>query len=168
MSPALCDAALSITGSGGLLSTLTHTSAFVRPEGEDGEWYRYHELFRELLQSLARRQAPDMIDPVLSRAAAWHELHGDPGEAFEYAHDAAIWRVPGGFFFITLIGSFLAGRSTPLAPGLRCTPEELASDPLLSLGGAWVALMSGDAVEARRLASATDTADDLDAPSPDG
>lgn len=169
MSPALCDAALGITGSGRLLSTLTRTSAFVRPEDEGGEWYRYHELFRELLQALARRQAPEVIDTVLSRAAAWHELHGDPGEAFEYAHACGDLARAGTILLHHFDRLVSRGQiNTARAWVARCTPDELASDPLLSLGGAWVALMSGDAVEARRLASVTNTADDLDAPSPDG
>lgn len=169
MNPALCDAALGITESGRLLSTLTQTSAFVFPDNGDGEWYRYHDLFRELLQTQARSQTPEVIHTVLSRAAAWHEQHGDPGEAFEYAHACGDLRRAGRILLHHLDRLLSRGQiNTARAWVARCTPEELASNPLLSLGAAWVALLSGDAVEAHRLAAVAGAADDLDAPSPDG
>jgi LuxR family transcriptional regulator, maltose regulon positive regulatory protein len=56
MSPALCDAALEIADSARLLAELERTSLFVIPLNGDGEWYRFHHLFRELLQAEQHRQ----------------------------------------------------------------------------------------------------------------
>ena len=84
MSPELCDVALEIENSGQILAVLERSSLFV--VGLDGEYYRYHHLFAELLQAELRRQTPGVIDEILRRAVAWHESHGDPGEAFAYAH----------------------------------------------------------------------------------
>lgn len=169
MHPALCDAAIEIEDSGRLLSTLAQSNAFVRRDAGDGEWYRCHELLRELLRAHARRSTPEVVDSVLSRAAAWHERHGDPGEAFEYAHACGDLTRAGRI----LLRHFdrLAARGqvdTVRAWVALCTSEEMASDPLLALGGARVALVSGDALEAHRLAAVAGTADGLDERAPDG
>ena len=57
---------------------------------------------------------------------------------------------------------------TPRSWLARCTSEEIASDPRLALAGAWIALLSGEAAQAQRLAAAAAAAGDLDVPSPDG
>ena len=169
MSPALCDAALGIGDSARILGTLERASLFVVPLGADGGWYRYHHIFRELLQTELRRQAPELIPDVLRRAAAWHEANGDPTEAFEYAHAAGDLAAAGR----TLLGStadlVARGQIETLRGWLaRCSPDEIASDAQLAIGGAWVALLSGDAAEATHLVTVADTTCDLDVPAPDG
>jgi ATP/maltotriose-dependent transcriptional regulator MalT len=169
MSPALCDAALEIADSARLLAELERTSLFVIPLNGDGEWYRFHHLFRELLQAEQRRQEPDVVDAVLGRAAAWHERHGDPGEAFEYAHACGDLARAGGI--VRRHGNAYVGRGeieTPRAWLGRCSSEQIASDPQLALAGAWIALFSGEAAEAWHFAAVAETASDLDVPSPDG
>lgn len=169
MSPALCDAALRITDSGRVLAALERASLFVVPLDGDGEWYRYHNLFRELLQAELRRRAPDLIPELLRRAAAWHEDHGDPGEAFEYAYVAGDLARAGRIALRHGDGLVGRGQIKTVRRWLaRCTLEQLASDPQLALAGGWVALLSGEAAEARRLAAVAGTAGDLDVPSPDG
>jgi hypothetical protein len=49
----------------------------------------------------------------------------------------------------------------------RCTEEEIASDPQLSLAAAWVFLYGGDAVRARRFIAAAERGP-LDGASPEG
>ena len=169
MSPALCDAALEIEDSGRILAALDRTSMFIVPLEGEGDWYRYHRLFRELLQVELGRQAPEVIENILNRAAAWHEEQGDPSEAFEYAHACGDLRRAGRV--IRRHGNSYVRRGqigTSRAWLARCTPEEIASDPQLALAGAWIALFSGDAAEAWRLAAVAETAGDLDVPSSDG
>ena len=169
MSPALCDAVLEIADSGRVLATLERSSLFIVLLRDDGEWHRYHHLFRELLQMELRRQAPEVIPRILGRAAVWHDSHGDPGEAFEYARECGDFSLAGRIALRYADDLIARGLIETLRGWLsRCTPAELASDPRLALAGAWVALLSGEAAEARRLAAAADTADDLDVPSPEG
>jgi LuxR family maltose regulon positive regulatory protein len=169
MSPALCDAVLHINYSGRILARLEHDSLFVVSLSGDAEWYRYHDLFRELLQAELRRKAPELIDGILRRAAEWHEDHGDPDEAFEYAH--ACGDLPRAGRILLRLGTPLVARgqiATVRSWLARCTREEMGSDPSLALAGAWVALLSGDAGEASRLAAVAATAGEPDVPSPDG
>ena len=170
MSPALCDAALEITNSGQLLAELEHESLFVAQVDAYGEWYRYHDLFRELLEAeLRRRAAPEVVAGVLRRAAAWHEDHGDPNEAFEYAHACGDLARAGRIMFRSGEERIARGQIGTVRRWLeRCTPEQMSSHPPFALTGSWVAALSGDAAEARRLLAVAETAGDLDAPSPDG
>ena len=85
LSGALCDAMTGRGDSSRLLSELAATNLFVIPLDDHQHWFRYHHLFQDLLQGELDR-APELSKTDLyERAAAWHEAHGDPGEAFEYA-----------------------------------------------------------------------------------
>lgn len=169
MSASLCDAALQIANSAEILASLERDSLFVDRLNKDGEWYRYHQLFHELLEAEIRRREPDKIPQVLSRAAAWHESHGDVREAFEYAHRGGDLRRAGRILLHSAEDLIARGQIETVSSWVaRCTPEEMNSDPQLALAGAWLALLSGEAVEAWRLAAVANTAGDLDVASSDG
>ena len=52
------------------------------------EWYRYHHLLRDLLQSELRRRDPDLVQGLHFRAAAWYEANAMPEAAIEHARAA--------------------------------------------------------------------------------
>jgi LuxR family maltose regulon positive regulatory protein len=169
MSPALCDGALETADSGQMLAALEREGAFIVRLDRDGDWYRYHRLFREVLQAEVERGQPESVAPVLARAATWHDDHGEPREAFEYAHAAGDLALAGGIAMRSSETLVARGELAQVREWLtRCTPEEIASDPQLALAGAWTSLLTGDAAEAWRLAAVAGTATDLDAPSPGG
>jgi LuxR family transcriptional regulator, maltose regulon positive regulatory protein len=169
MSPAVCDAALQITNSAQILAALERESSFVVGLGDTGDWYRYHHLFREVLEAELRRQEPEVVRGILSRAAAWHEEQGEPGEGFDYAHACGDLVRAGRIALRHAPGLMARGQIETIRGWLaRCTREQMESDPQLALVGAWVSLFSGQAAEAWRLAAAANTAGDLDVPSPDG
>lgn len=92
----LCDEVAETTGSAALLETLAQGHLFIIPLGwlsPDGElWFRFHQLFGDLLRGQARRTFPEDIDVLYRRAAAWHAAHGDVEQAVDYAfagHDVA-------------------------------------------------------------------------------
>ncbi len=154
----LCDAALAIEGSGPLLAELERRSLFVAPERGDREWLRCHPVLRSVLQAALRSEEPERIPGILSGAAAWHEVHGDPGEAFAHARACGDLARAGGILLRHADTLVARGEVATLKGWLgRCTPEELASDAQLALGGAWVALLVGDSHEALRLTAAAET-----------
>ena len=57
----LCDAVLGVTGSAALLERLERRNLLVVPLDRRREWYRYHQLFRELLLSELRRNDPEVV-----------------------------------------------------------------------------------------------------------
>ena len=84
----LCDAILGEKGSGRALDQMESRNLLVVPLDRRREWYRYHHLLRELLQSELRRREPELVADLHFRAAAWFEANGMPEAAVEHAHAA--------------------------------------------------------------------------------
>src|SRR6266566_5103616 len=93
----LCDAVL-LTPSGSGQETLEyieHANLFLVPLDNERRWYRYHQLFADLLrQRLHQRSASSPGDEVGDvtelhiRASVWYEDHGLEIEAFHHAANA--------------------------------------------------------------------------------
>jgi LuxR family maltose regulon positive regulatory protein len=88
MCGSLCDAILGATDSGRVLEQLESRNLLVIPLDRRREWYRYHHLFRELLQAELRRREPDLVHDLRVRAAAWYEANAMPEAAIEHAQAA--------------------------------------------------------------------------------
>jgi LuxR family transcriptional regulator, maltose regulon positive regulatory protein len=84
----LCDAILGEKGSARVLDRMESRNLLVVPLDRRREWYRYHHLLRELLQSELRRREPELVADLHFRAAAWFEANGMPEAAVEHAHAA--------------------------------------------------------------------------------
>jgi LuxR family maltose regulon positive regulatory protein len=84
----LCDAVLGVTGSAALLERLERRNLLVIPLDRRREWYRYHQLFRELLMSELRRSDPQAVPEVHLRAATWCEANGLPETTIDHAQAA--------------------------------------------------------------------------------
>src|SRR6266566_5219477 len=93
----LCDAVLlnpSVSGQA-TLEYIEHANLFLVPLDNERRWYRYHQLFADLLrQRLQQRNASSTGDEVRdvtelhSRASVWYEDHGLSIEAFHHAANA--------------------------------------------------------------------------------
>ncbi len=84
----LCDAILGEKGSARALDRMESRNLLVIPLDRRREWYRYHHLLRELLQSELRRREPELVADLHFRAAAWFEANGMLEAAVEHAHAA--------------------------------------------------------------------------------
>jgi LuxR family transcriptional regulator, maltose regulon positive regulatory protein len=169
MSGPLCDAALDAEGSTETLRHLARENLFIVPLDRRRARYRYHHLFREWLRAeLERRGEPDTVATVLGRAAAWHEDQGDEAEAFKYACLIGDYVRAGRVALRAWDGYANRGQLQTMHLWLdRCTEAQIESDPQLSLAAAWIHLMSGEVVRARRYLAAASRGD-LDQPSADG
>ncbi|RYP87753.1 LuxR family transcriptional regulator [Nocardioides guangzhouensis] len=85
LSGPLCDAVVGRTGSTRVLEQLEARNLLVVPLDRRGEWYRYHHLLRDLLQSELRNLDPDSVREAHLRAAAWHTANGRVGSAIRHA-----------------------------------------------------------------------------------
>ena len=88
MCGSLCDAILGATASGRVLEEMESRNLLVVPLDRRREWYRYHHLFRELLQAELRRREPNLVRDLHSRAAEWYEANAMPEAAIEHAQAA--------------------------------------------------------------------------------
>jgi len=84
MSGPLCDAVLGMSGSAATLAELARSNLLVVPLDRQGQWYRYHHLFGDMLAAELHRLEPGLIPDLQRRAAQWHERNGRPGEALDY------------------------------------------------------------------------------------
>ncbi len=94
MSGPLCDAVLLAPPASGqaILEYLEHANLFLVPLDNERRWYRYHQLFAELLrqrlhQSIASStgDAESQVAELHIRASVWYEDHGLSMEAFHHA-----------------------------------------------------------------------------------
>ncbi len=84
----LCNAILRSKGSALELETVEEANLFLVGLDHRRGWYRYHHLFRDVLQRELAEQEPDLVPILHRRAAAWYEAHLDPESALFHAHAA--------------------------------------------------------------------------------
>ena len=84
----LCDAVVGGKRSATILERLESRNLLVVPLDHSREWYRYHQLFRELLASELQRREPANIPELHLSAAMWYEANGEPEAAIEHAQAA--------------------------------------------------------------------------------
>ena len=147
MTPPLCDAVLGTDDAADSLEALARSNAFVVPLDDRGGWYRYHHLFSDLLRAELNRRHPQFLSMYLERAAEWCELHGNPNEAFTYAHESGDLARAGRIALGHWDELTARGRIGTLRLWLdRCADEEIESDAQLSIAAAWVSVLLGDPV----------------------
>ncbi|HEX6387111.1 MAG TPA: LuxR C-terminal-related transcriptional regulator [Anaerolineae bacterium] len=81
----LCDAVTGQSNSHATLAQLHRANLFVVPLDDEGNWYRYHHLFAEMLRARLRRSQPDSIPALHHRACQWYEQAGLLDEAIHHA-----------------------------------------------------------------------------------
>jgi LuxR family maltose regulon positive regulatory protein len=75
-------------GSAQELEKIERANLFLVPLDNRREWYRYHHLFRDLLQRELVENEPALVPRLHGRAADWFEEHGDEESALEHASAA--------------------------------------------------------------------------------
>jgi LuxR family transcriptional regulator, maltose regulon positive regulatory protein len=168
ISGSLCDAVLDTTGSAAWLNEIQALNLFIIPEDDQGEWYRYHRLFAEVLQSELRRREPGEEARVRRRAAAWYEEHGQPEPAVRYAM-AAGDQVTAARLIVTFTQRFNSeGRIRLVREWLDALDEQLLpADPPLAAVAAWIWALTGDGPRALSALHLAESAD-YDGRMPDG
>ncbi len=81
----LCDAVTGRVGGKATLDALDRGNLFLVPLDDRRKWYRYHQLFADVLRSHLLDERPDGVASLHRRATDWHEQHGDRPEAIHHA-----------------------------------------------------------------------------------
>jgi LuxR family maltose regulon positive regulatory protein len=144
---ALCRAVIGDAASQRLLDEIRRSNLFLIPLDTDGHWFRYHQLFAEVLYALLQRNHPDEIDALHLKAAAWFESEGHPGEAVDHAlcsGDMARARELVLKHWLPLVHR---GEMATVLRWLDALPEEIErDDPSVSLARCWVLFISGQSL----------------------
>jgi LuxR family maltose regulon positive regulatory protein len=68
-----------------VLETLDHSNLFLISLDSDRRWFRYHQLFADLLRKRLRQVDPGVELELHARASRWYEKNGFPHQAVEHA-----------------------------------------------------------------------------------
>ena len=134
-----------------LLRELARRNLFVVPLEEQGEWYRYHYLFSELLLYELRSSRPELVPVLRGRASVWLEDAAFFDEAIRHALVAEDYER--GIMLIVRhwLGYVLAGQMATVEGWLESLPEEMIiHDAPLALVRAWICILSGRIEESAR------------------
>lgn len=77
LNASLCDAVTGQTDSQELLERLIRANLFVGPIEGASRWYRYHNMFAEVLRARLCQAQPELVPLLHQRAALWYQEHGD-------------------------------------------------------------------------------------------
>jgi LuxR family transcriptional regulator, maltose regulon positive regulatory protein len=140
-------------GSGGerVLQQLEEAGAFVVSLDARRSWFRYHQLFADLLQLELRGSAPGELPALHDAAAGWYAEHGYPVEAVRHAQSAQDWGLAARVLSDHWVGMGLGGLGG-IAHELfaRFPASVIAADAELAAGAAGVQLARGSLEEAER------------------
>ena len=147
-------------GSGGerALQQLEQANVFVFALDARRSWFRYHQLFADLLQLELRGSAPAEVPVLHAAAAEWYGGHGYPVEAVRHAQDAEDWDLAARLLSDHWVGLGLGGLGATAYELLARFPADvIAGDAELAARMAGVQRGRGSLEEAERyLALATE------------
>ena len=107
-------------------------------------WFRYHQLFADLLQLELRRTAPEEVAGLHQAASAWFAAHGHPVEAIRHAQAARDWGLAARLLADHWPGLYLDGQAATTHELLAAFPaEQLAADAELAAVAAGDELAQG-------------------------
>nr|WP_022928875.1 LuxR C-terminal-related transcriptional regulator [Patulibacter americanus] len=166
VSGALADALTDGVGSQATLQDLEDANAFVHALDPGRTWFRYHQLFGDLLRLELRRTAPGDVVDLHRRAATWFAEHDLPVEAIRHAQAAEDWARAARLLADHALSLTLDGEDATVDALLRTfPPAALEADPELLTVAASAQLARGslrdaDAYLGLATARRDDVADD--------
>jgi LuxR family maltose regulon positive regulatory protein len=116
-------------GSGGerVLQELEAAGAFVVSLDAGRSWFRYHQMFADLLQLELRATAPTEVAPLHGAAAGWFAGHGFPVEAVRHAQAAKDWRLAARLLSDHWVDLYLGGQTATARELLARFPADVAA-----------------------------------------
>lgn len=145
-----------------LLDALREDNLFLIPLDDHGQWFRFHDLFRENLLNIARQQAPDTWVEWHRQAAHWFAQEQDREEAIHCLLCGELWHEAAALIEQLGVTRMLAGQNESLNWWLSRLPADiLLQRPKLALIKAWTLFCTERVIEAEPY---LDQADHLLAP----
>jgi LuxR family maltose regulon positive regulatory protein len=134
------------------LAELAASGALLMPLDRRDDWFRYHALFRELLQAELRSESPELVPELHRRAAEWFAGHGEDAQALLHAVEAADWELAARLAGDRWVDLLIRGESGVLRPLVERLPAEVVvEEPEVALAISSALLDRGDQAEAARL-----------------
>jgi LuxR family transcriptional regulator, maltose regulon positive regulatory protein len=139
------------SGSERILQDLERSGAFVVSLDARRSWFRYHQMFADLLELELRRTVPEEVTGLHAAAASWFAGHGYPVEAIRHAETARDWGLAARLLSDHWVSLELDGRAATAHDLLAGFPAEVAgADAELTALRAFDELEHGSLEEAER------------------
>ena len=145
LSGPLCDA---VTGQGdgkAMLAALDRGNLFLVALDDRRRWYRYHQLFADVLQARLLDEQPGQVPDLHRRASAWYERSGEPSEAIRHALAAGDFGRAADLVELAIPPMRRARQEATVQGWLAAIPDELIRvRPVLSVASAAASLARGE------------------------
>lgn len=144
---ALCEAVTGRADSQSVLERLDTANLFLVSLDDERRWYRYHQLFAELLRNRLSRLQPDRIPDLHRRACDWHERNGRVADAIGHAIAMQDWERAADLLEHASRRTWMPwmqGEIGAMLKWLKALPPDLVrARPRLCLAYAWAVLDPG-------------------------
>jgi LuxR family maltose regulon positive regulatory protein len=152
MTGPLCDAVTGQDRGRATLEALDRGNLFLVPLDDRRRWYRYHQLFADVLRARLLDERPEVAPELHRRACEWYEQNGDRSEAIRHAMAGGDLARAADLVELAIPAMNRSQQSPKLRQWLEALPDELIRvRPVLSVGYAATLLEGGrvEGVEAR-------------------
>jgi LuxR family maltose regulon positive regulatory protein len=145
----LCDAVLGDGTPNGpspsqaILQQLEQTNLFVVALDDQGDWYRYHHLFRDFLQTRLNKTQPERINMLHRAACEWLADHDFLREAARHAFQTQDWEYAAAFVEQHSFTMIIHSETSTIYEWCSAFPEEVMQrHPLLCIHQCWALVLS--------------------------
>jgi LuxR family maltose regulon positive regulatory protein len=145
LSGPLCDAVTGQEGGKAKLAALERGNLFLAPLDSRRQWYRYHQLFADVLQAHLVDEQPGDVPDLHLRASAWFEQNGEPAEAIRHALAARDFERAADLVELAIPTMRRTRQEAAMRGWLKALPDEVfRRRPVLSVGLAGAMLAGGE------------------------
>ena len=146
----LCEAVTGEPEGQAMLERLEEANLFLLPLDDERQWYRYHQLFAEMLRQRLQRMQPDQIACLHQRASSWYAQHDLIREAVHHALAANDFALAARLIEQAFNALVRRGEIATLQRWAAALPDELVRSNIeLSVLQGWLLFVKGkhDAAE---------------------
>jgi LuxR family transcriptional regulator, maltose regulon positive regulatory protein len=141
----LCDAVTGQDGGKAKLAALERGNLFLVPLDGRRRWYRYHQLFADVLQARLRDEQPEEVPDLHRRASGWYEQNGEPSEAIRHALAAGDFERAADLVELAIPAMRRNRQEAAVRDWLELLPDDVVRvRPVLSVGFAGTLLSLGE------------------------
>jgi LuxR family transcriptional regulator, maltose regulon positive regulatory protein len=145
LSGPLCDAVTGQDSGKARLAALERGNLFLVPLDDRRRWYRYHQLFADVLQARLRDEQPEEVPELHRRASGWYEQNGEPSEAIRHALAAGDFERAADLVELAIPAMRRSRQEVAVRGWLELLPDEVVRvRPVLSVGFAGALLAGGE------------------------
>jgi LuxR family maltose regulon positive regulatory protein len=145
LSGPLCDAVTGRDGGKAMLEALDRGNLFLVPLDDRRRWYRYHQLFADVLRARLLDERPGRVSELHRRASEWFGNSGDTSEAIRHAMAAGDVARAADLVELAIPATVQQRQEATLRGWLEALPDELLRvRPVLSNAYAGSLLVRGE------------------------